>query len=655
LNLPANLDLQGLSLLVLDGFILAFVILHGLTRNFDDSDRGAGNVVDLDPPLRPSYRRCALFLATSLVVSVLIVALRQPNLLQVYRRLVGYVLGSAVHDPAAVQLYSRSVLPVFQANVLVFGVAFAVAFHASVARRIVILANVALGLTLSLLVDAFFGLFVLETHLPLGPTPLVNVFLQYLFAGVVLLRIEFTSFQLPNKTPLPLRRGRDWGDDLVLVASVLAATASTAGGALWLDHRLGGGPLTTSVIVFACPPWFFFATTLFLGLVRLLRFRRVDPGPERPPIEVIVPAFNEETVIERLLRSLDVAAGRYGGPVRVILCDDGSTDGTFALAERVMADFRHADGEIILGEHAGKSAALNQALAHCRADYVFRFDADCEAHPECFVYAVPYFLADHRVGLVGAFTLPKEPYTTWIDHLRMFEVIVLFGLARPAADVVDGIFCIPGTFTGFRRVPALAIGGFIEGMYGEDAEFTYAMTRLGWRAVMDTRIRSYEDVPNTQRQLRIQRTRWNRGGTMAFARNVPVVTGLSGPRNWFFAARQGVKRTLMPLRLSLLTFILAEVFFAPSAQLNLARFGAIVGLRILPALLETACVALYYNKWRHLPYLLLQPVFAFLKHYYALEAFLSFNARPVITGRVADALRPVGRIGPLDEPARAVG
>ena len=54
-------------------------------------------------------------------------------------------------------------------------------------------------------------------------------------------------------------------------------------------------------------------------------------------------------------------------------------------------------------------------------------------------------------------------------------------------------------------------------MYGEDVDFTYAVARIGYRAVIDTRVRSYEDVPNTQRQLRTQRTRWNRGGTMAFS------------------------------------------------------------------------------------------------------------------------------------------
>ena len=179
---------------------------------------------------------------------------------------------------------------------------------------------------------------------------------------------------------------------------------------------------------------------------------------------------------------------------------------------------------------------------------------------------MPHFQADPQVGLVGAFTLPKEPYTTWIDRLRMFELIVSFGFVRPTTDLVDGVFCIPGTFTAFRRVAALEVGGFTEGIYGEDVDFTYAVARIGYRAVIDTRVRSYEDVPNTQRQLRTQRTRWNRGGTMAFARFVPVATGLSGPRFWFFGTRQAVRRFLAPLHLTVFTYVLAAaVLSADSA------------------------------------------------------------------------------------------
>jgi cellulose synthase/poly-beta-1,6-N-acetylglucosamine synthase-like glycosyltransferase len=624
----------------MDGFLLSFAVLHGLNRNFDDSDRGVGNQVAMTPPLRPSYKRCAAFTSVSFAVSVALVCLRSPAPTDIYHRLVGFLLGSVIHDPAAVAVYAKAVPPVFQLNFIAFGIAFAVAFRASLARRLVILMNIALGLGVSAVVDAFFGLFVLETRFPVGPTPVLNVLLQYCVAGVVALRISFTSFQLPRKTPVPLRRGNDLGADAVLAVAVVFGIAVTAAFANYAVAWFGSSPTVIALVVFACPTYMFISTNLALLAIRTARRRRVSPGSHTPPIEVIIPAYNEEVVIARLLQSLDAAAARYGGPVRVILCDDGSNDDTVLIAQETMAAYTHARGEIITGRHGGKSAALNLALAECTADYIFRLDADCEAHPDCFRYAMPNFLADPQIGLVGGFTMPKEPYTTWIDRMRLFEVSVLFGFTRPASDVVDGIYCVPGFFTGFRREAALEIGGFIDGMYGEDVEFTYSISRLGYRAVIDTRAITYEDVPNTQRQLRIQRTRWNRGGTMSFARNVPVVTGLAGPRSWFFATRAGMSRAMNPMKLSLLTFILAQALFAPSAHSNLPRLLVATTLRLTPAVLLVVVFTAWRGKARELAWLPVFYGYVLLRHLYSLEAYLSFNPRPVVTPRLAEALKP---------------
>ena len=72
-----------------------------------------------------------------------------------------------------------------------------------------------------------------------------------------------------------------------------------------------------------------------------------------------------------------MAAGRYGGPVRVILMNDGSTDAhRSSWPKPAMAGFRHADGQVYDGRHGGKSESLNAALALTTSDLVVRIDAD---------------------------------------------------------------------------------------------------------------------------------------------------------------------------------------------------------------------------------------------------------------------------------------
>ena len=446
-------------------------------------------------------------------------------------------------------------------------------------------------------------------------------------------RLAFTSFQFPKKTPFPLRRGHDWNADIILGVSILAAVAVVSCLAAYLIRHFGHNAIIMVAIVISCGPYVLRLIVLFLGMVRLVHHRPVALSDQRPPLEVISPAFNEQINIVDLLESIDEAAEFYGGPVRAIICDDGSTDDTVALAEAAIARLRFATGEIVHGGHHGKSAALNRALSRGTADYVFRVDADCIVDRKAFAYAISYFLSDPQIGMVGAFTLPREPYTTWIDRARLFELVVNFGLVRPATDVVDGVVCVPGTFTGFRRAPAEEIGGFVDGMYGEDQDFTAAITRLGYRVQLDTRIRSFEDVPNTQRQLRAQRTRWNRGSTMSFTRYVPVVTGLSGPRFWFFGSRSTGQRLLTPLRLAIMMYIIAESLIQPSGKINLAHLAIILTLRVLPQMVFVVACCIYYGKVRDLIWLPVELPFAMLKHYYSLESLLSFNARPVITAQ----------------------
>ena len=105
---------------------------------------------------------------------------------------------------------------------------------------------------------------------------------------------------------------------------------------------------------------------------------RARAGRAHPavPIDVIIPAYNEEEMIVETLQAVDAAAGRHGGVVNVVLCNDGSTDRTAELVLEAMSRFRHARGRLIEGRHGGKSATLNAALAETTSEIVVRIDAD---------------------------------------------------------------------------------------------------------------------------------------------------------------------------------------------------------------------------------------------------------------------------------------
>ena len=172
-----------------------------------------------------------------------------------------------------------------------------------------------------------------------------------------------------------------------------------------------------------------------LALLGLVVLHRPDVGGARPPINVIIPAYNEEEVIVETLESIDSAASRYAGPVRIILTDDGSTDRTRELAEAAIAAFVAATGTIIDGQHKGKSAALNLALARADADIVVRIDADTLIAEDTLVYLPRWFRdGQHRhrrsthVAALGTHAR--------IHRMRLFEELRIFGLNHRVLQTV---------------------------------------------------------------------------------------------------------------------------------------------------------------------------------------------------------------------------
>ena len=94
-------------------------------------------------------------------------------------------------------------------------------------------------------------------------------------------------------------------------------------------------------------------------------------------VSIVVPAFNAERTLAETARS--ALSGRYGN-IELIIVDDGSSDGTAAVARRLS----ETDARVRLVQRAngGLPAALNSGFAVASGDYVARLDSDDIWHPD---------------------------------------------------------------------------------------------------------------------------------------------------------------------------------------------------------------------------------------------------------------------------------
>src|SRR5215467_5961505 len=98
-------------------------------------------------------------------------------------------------------------------------------------------------------------------------------------------------------------------------------------------------------------------------------------------ISIVIPALNEEKGIEELYRRVTSAAAGWGDTHELILVDDGSTDRTLELCERIAASDR-AFKVISLTRNFGHQPAVSAGLHHARGDIIAVMDADLQDPPE---------------------------------------------------------------------------------------------------------------------------------------------------------------------------------------------------------------------------------------------------------------------------------
>lgn len=356
-----------------------------------------------------------------------------------------------------------------------------------------------------------------------------------------------------------------------------------------------------------------------LALWDRFRSRDVDFAP---PVSIIVPAHNEQYIIENTIRAMDVAAGQYAGEVTVLILDNNSTDDTAVIAERALASCRNATGRVMAVPKPGKSHALNAGLDAVKTEFVIRVDADTLLGPDNLTRAMRHF-ANPRVGAVGG--VPVPPGGGAFDRARLLEVLTKHGFYSVAYSAVDSVVGIPGMFVAYRTEQPRHLGGFVQGMNGEDTDISLRIGELGFHSVVDPSIRYISEVPTSYAHMREQRMRWFRSVYHVSSRNRDLIYS-----NWltlrgklllpFMLVNSGRRTMLVPL--VIFGFIEMIGRFNPS---SLVTWQALLAVMMGAPAVVAALAAVLNGMPKAILCIPEYLLFRGLRAYFTLESMLSIS------------------------------
>jgi peptidoglycan-N-acetylglucosamine deacetylase len=311
------------------------------------------------------------------------------------------------------------------------------------------------------------------------------------------------------------------------------------------------------------------ARALIIGLLALAEKLRPNPAdhPEyKPQVTVMIPAYNEESVIVDTVRS---ALASVYSKLEILVIDDGSTDHTVEL---VRANFgRDPRVRLLLQPNRGKPAALNHALSEATGEIVVSIDADTIVDPEAVPRLVRHFV-NPKVGAVAG-NVKVMNRNKWLTRWQALEYITSQNLEKRAFDLLNCIPVVPGAAGAWRTDLLRANGGFSGDTVAEDTDLTLTIRRNGWKILYDEDAIGRTEVPDTVDALIRQRFRWTFGTLQAVWKHRDAVgKPRYGTLGWVAIPNIFLFQIILPLVSPVidLLFILSIALWG-LAQLRIAR------------------------------------------------------------------------------------
>ncbi len=267
------------------------------------------------------------------------------------------------------------------------------------------------------------------------------------------------------------------------------------------------------------------------------------------PISILVPAYNEElTIIESIESLLKLDYPKY----EIVIVNDGSKDKTvekliehydlkrvnrpyqrLVKSKAALAIYEIEDKvkiTLVDKENGGKSDALNMGINMSRYPMFLCMDADSIIKKDALKKIVePFLESDETVAVGGNIkvsngmiikdgqVVESKSSNKLIVKMQKIEYLRVFLNSRISLNKINGNLIISGAFGLYKKQAVVNVGGYSEGLMGEDMEIIvkihsfYRKNNIKYLTSYVPDAICWTQVPEKYKVLKRQRRRWHNG------------------------------------------------------------------------------------------------------------------------------------------------
>jgi cellulose synthase/poly-beta-1,6-N-acetylglucosamine synthase-like glycosyltransferase len=232
-----------------------------------------------------------------------------------------------------------------------------------------------------------------------------------------------------------------------------------------------------------------------------------------PLVTIQLPIYNEEYVIERLLKC--ITSLQYPIEKLEIQILDDSTDQSSQIIKKWVDEYKNQGffiSHIQRQSRQGfKAGALKYGLEIAKSEYIVIFDADFLPHSDWLFQTIPYF-KNENIGVVQARWGHLNRNLSLLTQIQAFALDIHFSLDQKGRNFNKHFINFNGTAGVWRKKCILDAGNWEADTLTEDLDLSYRAQLRNWEFIYLENVETPAQLPICISAAKTQQFRWNKGG-----------------------------------------------------------------------------------------------------------------------------------------------